>query len=59
MFFLDIFLILAQNIDCGYKSTHNLCFGPKIRKLAYPGIPQFYYIEVMFEGVLYLKDMFS
>ena len=34
----DIFLIFAQNIDCGYKleppltSTHNLCFGAKIRK---------------------------
>ena len=32
---LDIFLIFAQNIDCGYTleppqllvSTHNLCFG--------------------------------
>ena len=28
----DIFLIFAQNIDCGYTeavltSTHNLCFG--------------------------------
>ena len=46
----DIFLIFAQNIDCGYTlepprrggltSTHNLCFGAKIRKnrytLAYP-----------------------
>ena len=53
----DIFLIFAQNIDCGYKlepthrggitasprwyrlieavltSTHNLCFGAKIRKI--------------------------
>ena len=34
----DIFLIFAQNIDCGYRlaeavltSTHNLCFGAKIR----------------------------
>ena len=36
----DIFLIFAQNIDCGYTleplgeavltSTHNLCFGAKI-----------------------------
>ena len=37
----DIFLIFAQNIDCGYSlenhlaeavltSTHNLCFGAKI-----------------------------
>ena len=36
----NIFLIFAQNIDCGYTlereavltSTHNLCFGAKIRK---------------------------
>ena len=37
----DIFLILPQNIDCGYTlerlgeavltSTHNLCFGAKVR----------------------------
>ena len=42
----DIFLIFAQNIDCGYTleppreavltSTHNLCFGAKIRKLGIP-----------------------
>ena len=38
------FLIFAQNIDCGYTllaeavltSTHNLCFGAKIRKLGIP-----------------------
>ena len=34
----DIFDIFDQNIDCGYTeadltSTHNLCFGPKIRKI--------------------------
>ena len=36
----DIFLIFAQNIDCGYEavltSTHNLCFRAKIRKLCIP-----------------------
>ena len=40
-FFLNIFLIFAQNIDCGYTleppkavltSTHNLYLRPKIRK---------------------------
>ena len=44
----DIFLIFAQNIDCGYTleppqrggaeailtSTRNLCFGAKTRKIA-------------------------
>ena len=31
---LNIFLIFAQNIDCEavLTSTHNLCFGAKIRK---------------------------
>ena len=42
----DIFLIFAQTIDCGYTlerlaeavltSTHNLCFGAKIRKIGIP-----------------------
>ena len=36
----DIFLIFAQNIDCGYTavltSTHNLCFGAKIRIIGVP-----------------------
>ena len=43
----DIFLIFAQNIDCGYslephrrggsKDTHNLCFRAKIGKISIPG----------------------
>ena len=44
----DIFLIFAQNIDCGYTlyavltSTHNQCFGAKIRKKKYtPVNPSF------------------
>ena len=48
----DIFLIFAQNTDCGYTleavyltamrtdavltSTHNVCFGAKIRKIGIP-----------------------
>ena len=44
----DSFLIFDQNIDCGYTlepprrgeavltSTHNLCFGAKIRKIGIP-----------------------
>ena len=30
-----IFLIFAQNIDCGYM--YNLCFGAKIRKMCIHG----------------------
>ena len=33
--YFDIFLIFAQNIDCGYTSTHNLCLRAKIRKKMY------------------------
>ena len=55
----DIFNIFAQNIDCGYTleqpwvltSTHNLCFGSKIRKWVFPRIPQFYCINVGYKGV--------
>ena len=54
----DIFLILAQNIDCGYTlteavltSTHNLCLRAKIRKNVYPCKPHFYYIKVGCKGV--------
>ena len=38
MKFFDIFLIFAQNIDCEavLTSTHNLCFGAKIKKICIP-----------------------
>ena len=40
-------------------STHNLCFGAKIRrKKIYPCIPQFYYIKVGFKGVLIARTCF-
>ena len=65
----DIFLIFAQNIDCGYTlepplsvavltSTHNLCFGAKIRKNVYPCKPQFYYIKVRCKGVFITRTCF-
>ena len=54
----DIFIIFAQNIDCGYTlqvvllSTHNLCFrAKKIGKNVYPCKPQFHYIKVGCKGV--------
>ena len=53
-----IFLIFAQNMDCGYTlepvltSTHDLCFRAKIRKkMNTPVKPQFYYIKVGCKGV--------
>ena len=63
----DIFLIFAQNIDCGYKfeavltSTHNLCFGAKIRKIGIPlQIPSFFffYIKVGFKEVYISRTCF-
>ena len=53
------FLIFAQNIDCGVlTSTHNLCFGAKIRKKSYPCKPQFYYIKVGCKGVFVTRTCF-
>ena len=64
---IDIFLIFAQNMDCGYTlepprrlaeavlmSTHNLCFGAKIRKI---DIPLLYKTGV--QGGIHYTDMFS
>ena len=39
-------------------STHNLCFGAKIRKKVYPCIPQFYCIKVGFKGVYITRTCF-
>ena len=58
----DIFLIFAQNIDCGYTlepSTHNLCFGAKIRKIGIPlHTPVLLYKGGVQVGIHY-TDMFS
>ena len=40
-------------------STHNLCFGAKIRYNVYPRIPQFYYIKVGCKGVVVTRTCFS
>ena len=67
--FSDIFLIFAQNIDCGYTlehlaeavltSTHNLCFGAKIRKIGIPlQTPVFPYKSGVQGGILFM-DIFS
>ena len=62
----DIFLIFAQNIDCGYTleavltSTHNLYFGAKIRKNRYtPACPSFaIYLKVGLKGVYITRTCF-
>ena len=68
MKFFNIFLIFAQNIDCGYtleppqwgssNAYHNLCFRAKIRKKVYPCKPKFYYLKVGCKGV-FVTDLFS
>ena len=59
----DIFLVFAQNINCGYTieplhfseavltSTHYICFRAKKKKNEYSCKPQFYYIKVGCKGV--------
>ena len=68
--FFDIFLIFARNIDCGYTlepprraavlmSSHNLCFGAKIRKIGIPlYTPVLLYIKVGFQGVFLARTCF-
>ena len=69
----DIFLIFAQNIDCGYTiepprhrlavavltSTHNLCFGAKIRKIGIPLHTPVLLNKSGVQGGVHYTDMFS
>ena len=64
----DIFLIFAQNIDCGYTlepreavlmSTHNLCFGAKIRKIGIPLHTPILLYKSGVQGGIHFTDMFS
>ena len=70
----DIFLIFAQNIDCGYtlvppsvRTASVRRFYPvptiyvleqKIRKIGIPCIPHFYYIKVGLKGVFTTRTCF-
>ena len=54
----DIFLIFAQNIDCGYTLEPPLCFGAKIRKNVYPSKPHFFYIKVGCKGVFITRTSY-
>ena len=71
-FLFAIFLIFAQNIDCGYTlepprrgssnvltSTHNLCFGAKIRKIGIPLHTPVLLYKSGVQGAIHYKDMFS
>ena len=63
----DIFLIFAQNIDCGYtlepprrggsNEYPQSMFWSKNKK-KYPCIPQFFYIKVGFKGVYITRTCF-
>ena len=60
----DIFLIFAQNIDCGYTyqlivSTHNLCFEAKIRKIGIPLHTPVLLYKSGVQGGIHCTDMFS
>ena len=65
----DIFLIFAQNIDCGYtlepprrggsNEYPQSMFWSKNKKNRYtPHIPQFFYIKVGFKGVYISRTCF-
>ena len=53
---MNIFLIFAQNINCGY--THNLCFRAKTRKNVYPCTLQFYYTKLRYKGIFVTRACF-
>ena len=62
----DIFLIFAQNIDCGYTlgeavltRTHNLCFRAKIRKIGIPLHTPVLLYKSGVQGGIRCTDMFS
>ena len=71
----DIFLIFAQNIDCEYTlepsrrggsiaeavltSTHNLCFGAKIRKIGIPLHTPVLLYKSGVQGGVHYTDMVS
>ena len=54
------FNIFAENIDCGYGSNEypQSMFWIKIRKIAYPCMPQFYYIKAGFKEVYFSRTCF-
>ena len=68
MKFFDIFLIFAQNIDCGYtleppqrggsNEYPQSMFWSKNKKKVYPFKPQFYYIKVGCKGVFVTRTCF-
>ena len=65
----DIFLIFAQNIDCGYtlepprrggsNEYPQSMFWSKNKKKVYPCIPQFCYKKVGFNGGIHYTEIFS
>ena len=64
---LIFFLMFAQNKDCGYTigaeavltSTHNLCFGAKLRKIGIPLHTPVLLYKSGVQGGIYYTDMFS
>ena len=64
----DIFLIFAQNIDCGYtlepprqggSNEYPQCFGAKIRKIVIPLHTPVLLYKSGVQGGIHYTDMFS
>ena len=62
-FSLEYFNTFAQNIDCGFMfmftSTHNLCFGAKIRKIGIPLHAPVLLYKSGVQGGIRVTDMLS
>ena len=65
----DIFLIFAQNIDCGYtleppqrggsnEYPQSMFWSKKREKYVYPSKPQFFYIKVGYKGVFITRTCY-
>ena len=57
IFLLKTLIVCKRLSEAVLSSTHNLCFGAKIRKI-YPCKPQFYYIKVGCKGVFVTRTYF-
>ena len=69
MNFFDIFLIFAQNIDCGYtleppqrggsnEYPQSIFWSKKKEKYVYPSKPHFFYIKVGCKGVFITRTCY-
>ena len=59
MYYLFSMFVIGLSAEVVLTSTHNVCFGSKIRNFFIPLKPQFFYIKVGFNWGIHFSDMFS